>query len=296
MWLLFPDFYAGPLVDVDSQVVTIWFNYIAKFAPLLDFGDLQGSYARFVFHLGPALLALPFLFHGAWRGRGPQRRMWLFLLLLSVLYVALAVQQQRWTGFAQYVIVIPYAGLLEALLDRLARGGDLLFAGARALLVLLFAFGFLFLGAALPQKPLLAGGGPACPVTEMSRWLGQTPMLADRTRRILSFINFGPELLYRTRHEVIATPNHRNGASILDAVHALGRLPPAEARGIIERRKVDLILVCLGTEEANEYRRGNNGDTLFAAIEAGLPPPWLRPIVLPRPLAESFRLLEVVRR
>lgn len=295
MWLLFPKFYAGPLVDVDPAVVTLWFNYIAEFAPLIDFADPLGSLSRFLFHLGPAMLALPFLIVRGWTETGDRKRMWLLLLLLVVVYVALAVKQQRWTGFAQYVVVIGYAGLLVSLLDRLARGGDMLFAAARALVVVLFIFGFLFLGAALPRKPLLAGGGPSCPVTEMSRWLGSEPTLNDRPRRILSFINFGPELLYHTRHEVIATPNHRNGASILDAVRALGRLPPSEARRIIDDRDVDLVLVCLGTEEANDYRRGNDGKTLFSAIEGGAAPSWLRPIPLPEPLAAGFRLLEVVR-
>ncbi len=295
MRLLLPRFYEGPLADVDPEVVRQWFNFIAEFAPLLDLGDLQGSISRFLFHLGPALLAIPFLL---WRGRaesGERRRMWLLLAGFALVYVALAISQQRWTGFAQYVVVIGWAGLLTTLLTRLSVTRSLGLTAVRAMLVVVFIFGFLFLGSLLPRTPLVtAGSGPGCPLTEMSRWLGREPALNDRPRRILSFINFGPELLYRTQHEVIATPNHRNPGGIMAAIRALGRLPPAEARAILSRRGVDLVLVCLGTEEANDYRQGNAGDTLFARIEAGTPPAWLRPIALPGPLAPGFRLLEVV--
>ena len=41
--------------------------------------------------------------------------------------------------------------------------------------------------------------------------------------------------------------------------------------------------------------QGNDGETLFVAIESGAPPSWLKPLGLPAPLAANFRLLEVVR-
>jgi hypothetical protein len=64
---------------------------------------------------------------------------------------------------------------------------------------------------------------------------------------------------------------------------------------VLERRGVDLVLVCRGTEEAVDYRTGNRGETLFAAMEQGRAPAWLQPIPLPPGLAESFILAEVVR-
>ena len=38
-----------------------------------------------------------------------------------------------------------------------------------------------------------------------------------RKLRILAFIFYGPEILYRTGYEVLATPYHRNAQGILDA-------------------------------------------------------------------------------
>ncbi len=297
MWFVFPKFFRGPLVDVDPEVVRLWFNDIAEFAPLVDPKNLAGLLPQFIFHLGLVVLAVPFMIIRAIKGDAEERRTWLFLLLLTALYVLLAATQQRWAGFAQYVLVIPYAALLVALLDRINQRTGLARAAGRAGTVILLAFGFPVLGLALTKAEPAATktAAPGCPLTEMSRWLNKEPALNDRPRRILSFINFGPELLYRTRHEVIATPNHRNGVSILDAVHALGRVAPSEAKTIIDRRGADLVLVCLGTEEANDYRRGNNGNTLFAAIEQGRPPTWLRQTTLPEPLGQSFLLFEVMR-
>lgn len=296
MWALLPKFYQGPLADVDSDVVALWFNDISEYAPLIDFARPRQTLPQFIFHLGLAVPAVPFLVHRAVRCAGGERRAWLWLLLLSCCYVPLAIVQQRWASFAQYVLVIPYAGLLVALLDRLGDRAAPARAAGRAGIVVLFLFGFPLLGALLFQpRPVAASAGPHCPLTEMSRWIDEEPRLNDRTRRILSFINFGPELLYRTRHEVIATPNHRNPHGILDAISALGRLPPSEARAIVERRGVDLILVCRGTEEAADYRQGNNGDTLFSAMVQGRAPDWLVLIGLPDALAGSFLLFAVRR-
>lgn len=295
MWILLPKFFQGPLAEVDSDAVALWFNDIAEYAPLIDFTRPRQTLPQFIFHLGLAFLAVPFLVQRAATGRGAERRAWLWLLLLSLCYVPLAIVQQRWANFAQYVLVIPYTGLLLALIDKLGERAPLVQAAGRAGLVVLFLFGFPLIGGLLFQPRQVASAGVACPLTEMSRWIDAEPALNDRTRRILSFINFGPELLYRTRHEVIATPNHRNARSILDAIQALGRLSPEKARAIIERRGVDLVLVCRGTEEATDYRRGNGGDTLFRAMEAGAAPDWLTPIALPEALAESFLLFEVRR-
>jgi hypothetical protein len=159
----------------------------------------------------------------------------------------------------------------------------------------LFLFGFPLLALGLSPAGREAKAGVPCPVTAVSRWLAAEPGLNRETHRLLSFINFGPELLYRTRHEVVGTPNHRNGAGVLDTINALGRLPPEAARAVLERRGVDLVLVCRGTEEAVDYRTGNRGETLFAAMEQGRAPAWLQPIPLPPGLAESFILAEVVR-
>lgn len=295
MWALLPKFYQGPLAEIDSDAVAQWFNDISEYAPLIDFAHPRRTLPQFVFHLGLTFLAVPFLVHRTLTRAGAERRAWLWLLLLSLCYVPLAIAQQRWANFAQYVLVIPYAGLLAALLDRLGRRASLARAAGRAGVAVLFLFGFPLLGTALHQPRAVAGGGPGCPLTEMSRWIDQSPDLNDRSRRILSFINFGPELLYRTRHEVIATPNHRNARSIIDAIRALGRLPPEQARAIIERRGIDLILICRGTEEATDYRRGNGGNTLFRALEQGRSPDWLAAVALPQPLAESFLLFKVRR-
>ena len=294
MRLLLPKFFHGPLAEIDSKVVAEWFDYIAEYKPMIDPGRLRASLPLFVFHLGSASLAVPFMLYRIVRGCGFERRAWLWLLLLGVAYVALSANQQRWANFAQYVLVIPYTGLLLSLTGGSADARGFLGAARRAGLTVLFLFGFPILAGLMSQPQRQAAPGPRCPVTAIGRWIDRTPELNTGTLRILSFINFGPELLYRTRHEVIATPNHRNGASVIDAIDALGRLPPEQARRVIERRGVDLVLVCRGTEEANDYRAGNGGDTLFVALESGRFPSWLKPVPLPPELAQSFILAEVV--
>jgi hypothetical protein len=295
MRLLLPKFFLGPLAEIDSKVVAEWFDYIAEYKPMIDPRHLRASLPLFLFHLGSALLAVPFMLYRIVRGSGFERRAWLWLLLLGVAYVALSANQQRWANFAQYVVVIPYAALLLAWTGGSEGTRSLLGAARRAGFVVLFLFGFPLVAGLMYKPRAAAAPSVPCPLTAMSRWIDGEPELNTRTHRILSFINFGPELLYRTKHEVIATPNHRNGASVLDAINALGRLPPEEAHAVIARRGVDLVLVCRGTEEATDYRSGNGGNTLFVALENGRAPDWLKPVTLPPALAQSFVLAEVVR-
>ena len=292
MRLAFPKFFQGPLADVDPRVVSVWFQTISEFAPLLDLKDFARTLPHVVFHLGPVLLALPYLVHLCVKRRGRERRPWLVVLLLFAFLLPLALYQQRWAGFLQYVLVLPYAALLVALVCRMGRRRAVIAATGRAVAVLFFMLGFIFAGG------LLSTGAPAgtapipCPLTDMADRLGQA--YRERPRRILSHICFGPELLYRTPHEVVATPNHRNGAGILDTADALGGTP-AEARIIIERRGVDLVLTCTGSSEGKLYRSDRLGRSLLELIEAEKPPAWLKPVTLPEGLARSFQLFEVRR-
>ena len=66
----------------------------------------------------------------------------------------------------------------------------------------------------------------------------------------------GPELLYRTRHAVIATPYHRNRDGIIDVHRIMTEADQAISRGLIDRRGADLLLICPNGPEKLVYGGG----------------------------------------
>ncbi len=291
---LFPAFLDGPYATMSAESIRRWIDSIAEMRPMLDARDLSATLPLFVFHLGAATLALPVALHQAVRGPLDSRRAWRYLTVLGLVFVGFAAYQQRWGGFAQCALAIPHAALILACLRRADGLPARLRALARAATTVVLLLGFPILGLALIPSgvPRVAGeAGLSCPLSETARWLEDTPALGPGPRRLITHVNFAPEILYRSRHEVIATPNHRNWASIMDSLHALEAAPEV-ARSIFRRRGVDLLLVCLGAPEARELRaRAPAG--LVAAIAEGRPPFWLAEIETPFRARSGMRLYAV---
>ena len=110
---------------------------------------------------------------------------------------------------------------------------------------------------------------------------------------MVAFTDFGPELLYRTKHAVYAIPNHRHQQGFTDTYQMLTALDDGVARDIAKRRRVDLILICPGGVERTYYKNETEGQTLHYRLSEGETPPWLKEILLPDELATDFKLFEV---
>lgn len=88
-------------------------------------------------------------------------------------------------------------------------------------------------------------------------------------------VDLGPEIVWRTEMRAVAAPYHRGGASLADALAVFAATDPAEARMILERRDVSVLLVC---------RLAQAGAGSFAArLRDGETPPWL----VPQPISEN---------
>lgn len=269
-----PRLLAGPMADMHPRVIAEWWHFNKEVSPLLDPRDLAGTLPKFVAHLGMAVLALPAMAFMALRGGGARRAGWLVLLAASLAAIALAMHEVRWSGLAQVFLLPGYAAAAAWLIDRLS--ATPLRLAARAGVPVLFAVGFLILGALLRRAEAEAPPAvPDCDLKPMAAALNER--YRDGPRRIASFIFYGPELLYRTRHEVVATPYHRNAAGMLDLIDLLRATDMDEARTIVARRGIDLIVVCSSNSEADKYRRGGASPSLFSRLEAGHGPDWIGP-------------------
>ncbi len=304
-----PGFLAGPMATVDDSYAASHLTESAGRRPVLWLlGDLPRALpdglARAVAWLGIALAALPWI---AWRiVRGPRetRPLWLHLGLGGLLFTALAAAQIRWAGYAEAVLLVAYVALggrlLAALPERL---GTKALVAVRPPLVLAILLWYLLPSLWIGTRPgAEAGAAPGgtvtayahCPVTRLAERLADPAGLGARPLEVMAFIDFGPELLYRTPHAVLSVPTHRAQGGLRATLDVMTSRDDAAARRRLADRGVDLLVVCPGTAERAMYARvaGAGGATLHDRLVAGVPPAFLEAVTAAdgRAVAAPFRL------
>ncbi|NQW02288.1 MAG: hypothetical protein HQ483_21470 [Rhodospirillales bacterium] len=291
MIYLFPKIAGNPLNDADQAIQPIY-AHIAEYKPIRDGGHL-------LIYYGGALFALPWLI---WRLKSsfhtPGFWMWALIGLCLTVYLWLGINWIRWTLYAGLFLTILIGDLVFQLDQWISRKWDfpkrLLI---KVVAILSVATGPLVIGALIvnsaktdPQR--LAENKLACPIKELSAFLNQPP-LANLNQTIVASANFGPELMYRTAHKVVATVHHRNVAGILDGHKIYQATDAAVARALIDARRVTLLLLCPGAGSDIYFLTDSPPQALYHRLVQNRGPDWLTPVALPSELADRFRLFAV---
>lgn len=297
LFLVFPKFFGGPWVDIDPELIRMMWS---------ERGGVQSLWPTsgralvlFLTFLGPSLVIVPFLGWLLWHDRKSESwPAWLMVGVSTLLSLLLGLSMFRIVAFAEILIIIS----LVELLIRFRSGfrwkkeqfvGRLVLSLASVLLFVGFAIAGQVVNAAIStaEPPKRQTGRPICRISDLTPTLNNPEGLGARRRTILTTTDLGPELLYRTNHATVGSPNHRNAAGIIDTIRVLGAAEDMSAHRIIERRGVDLVLLCrkragrhVGQNKTEFHRRLLNGDL----------PSWIRKVELP-PQAGDWRLYEVIR-
>jgi len=298
MAVLFPKFFQGPLVDVDPLAKTLQWDRVTETQPLIT--TEPWHFGRLLFMLGIALPGIPYLITLLRNERDSQTRyFWCMITLGLLVYLPLAISEMRWVPYAELLFVFPYAHLIHHLVLRTSPHLRVPWQGlVKAVIVMVGAFGFVVSGATLmAQEGSGVGSTTAadCPIKPLSDYLSEPTNWGDRARTIMAFVDFGPELLYRTPHRVIATPYHRNTVGVIDTYHTMTDTSGALAQSLITARQVNLILICPSSPaEPGYYAISDDKPTLYERLLDGTHPDWLHQISLPSKSLQNFRLFEVV--
>lgn len=285
VWLSFPEFYQSPLADVDPEVGTVYIERVAEMRPLFAG---TASLTMSVPLIGAAVFTIPFAFLAGIGGR--DKIAWRYIGFLALLFLVLSVHQQRWIGYSQVAITVALAEMLTGRLPWLDRK---LRAVPRRLVRTLFLVGCWY---ALAFSGVLAAtiAGVAettdgdVSLTPICRHLEHAKQWQGRQLRIVTHTFWGGELLYRTRHEVVGTPYHRNTAGILDTHRILTAATDAEALAIVRERGIDTILLYPGTRDARFYCEGREASTFYQRLCEDPAPPWCRAVELPQELSPAL--------
>ena len=287
--LLLPGVFVNPLAGVDPALLAI-LDQVAEYAPI-------GDVPHFLIYVGGALFAVPWTLRrlqGDWRGTA--RWAWLLVAAALIVYLSLALNWVRWSLYAGLFLSVALADLMVRVDQGVTRRfGPPWRLPVLALAIVVLAVGPLAVGAAA----ILGEGSKAaerpCPVNNMARYLNG-PEWSGGARTIVASANFGPELLYRTPHRVVATVNHRNGAGMLDGYRILGGGGEAAVVALIRDRDIGLILLCPGSDDDAYFLKGGDGNSLYRRLETGDLPAWLGEVALPANLGRHFRLFRVAGR
>jgi hypothetical protein len=282
LWLIVPSFVSGPFGDVPPALWDAWLSRVAELQPLWPFG---ANPARTVYLLTAPLIGVALAWRAGVLDQG-FRAVWWGLAVLIAGLVALGVAQARFTAFSQLLATVAWGWLAAILVARVAhrRGipGSLLRVGS----MLAGVAGFL-----VPVILLALLAGPNAEVETLAD-CDLDDVVAFVNHRggepvVLTHIDWGPEILYRTNASVLASPYHRNVDGILDARRFMGG-PPGEAALIAAERSVDLVALC-EERDANYLGSDRPDGDLLSLVAEGRTPTWL----IERPMESAVRLFEV---
>jgi hypothetical protein len=294
--LVFPQLLAGPLSQVDPRILKIWMERVNEMRPLWP--TLLGDTPKLVERLSLGIAGLPFLI---WSLIALRRHpAWLCYVCLAfgvAATVPIALAYKRFAPYSELLFGLVLYELLRRLFTSaeglpgpvmrgLARGGA---AGLLFLAPLMIAAPFQNRPAAATNESVrdCAVKGIAAFLADPRAEFGQRPLT------ILTSIDLGPELLYRTPHRVIGTPYHRNANGIYDTYRALSGSAETARQTVLDRR-IELVLLCRARGERGPYSGAAGGESFYEQLERGQLPVWLAPIALPGDLAERFKLFRAL--
>ncbi len=292
LFVLFPECRALPAVTAtqDPLLAKAWLANVGEVRSILTMFQTSPAQTPF-WLLGPVVAVAVAAFQVLRRRRWTR---WGVYFAFAAAAFALLLWYSRLLPFAHLFAVAPLAWLLGIPWRRVEAWAPARRVAAR--LALLIAFSPVPTGAVilLAQDSSTADARQsvqaACDIRRALPVLNGA-RLAERPRVIAAFIDMGPELLFRTRHAVLAAPYHRNVAGNVDVLRLFAAGTDEAARRIIRRRKVDLIFFC-PLSGARYVYQGDGERAFVDRLADGEIPAWLSPVPLP---GETKLLLFEVR-
>ena len=257
----------NPLNDLPDTMHTYWLNNITEAKPLLS----KKSEILFVvpYRIGTAIVALLVLLWAFFSGRIESYRVLFSILLIASMILTL--YQVRFYIFAQMMAILPLSyWIIERYQSGKSKKNNIAYLGAigLSLPMVLGLPGFL-------MKP--SENNRRVDVSTMNclpdSLIARLNQFSDHT--IFAQSNSGPILLKLTHHRVLNANYHRNVDGI-ESVIKINSSPVDEARQLITRNKVDLVLTCEKENLLHLYQRDFPAG--FAVSISKTSPEWLAEI------------------
>jgi hypothetical protein len=277
----FPDLITGPYGGIDPQLVPLLLNQVEEAKPILQG---ENGWLRVMSLMTVELIALPAALFFAIRARDAER--WKWGLLAAILGAGIALTffyQCRFVCLTSAVAVPPLVVLLERGWRRAGRslaGRKKVFAEI-GLLLLVGPLPSVIFPALFDSRSFNIGfflfpvdsAHTSCDMSKLQYTLRDPAGLGSKPHIIASFMDLGPELLFRTDDAVLAAPFHMNVQGNLDAARFFSTPYGQESENILRRRGVDLVVVCRSVP--NYLAEKGNDPSLIERLSHAEIPDWL---------------------
>lgn len=295
VWLVFPDFYRGGYADADPRVVQLWLNNVSEVQ-----SPLGVDYIRALIQLlASAFVGIFYIVFILRKKSDKNLRGWVFILSGILFFSFSGVLSRRLLLYGNIITVIPLAAVLGILLaweKNNIKSSFRLFI--LPVTIISFCAAFLLPGYVCDkmteknnkpeQKKIKIPLAELC--DELHFAIGEGNI---HKPRILAFDFYGPEIVYRTGYEVVATPFHRNVRGILDAHGIMTAISDEEAHALIRQRGINLIIVNNDPSERKYYSRAPQGTIFYDRLQDGKYPDWIKKIELPPILSIQYKIFRV---
>ena len=280
LWIA-PGCSTGPFARLDPLVRHFWYDNVKEGMPVW-----RQDWTVLVQMMVPPLVGLGVAIKLARRESG---QFWREFALLLGGVVAISIAVSRFSSVSSAVAIVPLTWLVRRCAEAVSAPRPLLRRAVPAVLLLAALLPGLLLdlaGRGYARAATIAGAMPAAPAAplthEVSVACGQPGSLAALARQphgtIIGQFDFGPFILLRTPHSVVATPHHRAAAAMHDTIAAF-LAAPDQARALAAAHHADYVMLCPDLVETRMYLdRAPNG--LAAQLLAGKTVDWLEPVAL----------------
>jgi hypothetical protein len=296
---LFPHFFKNPLAEVDPAIQLIYLNEMTEFTGL--FSKPNNLFKSSIAYWTMTLPGVPIGIFLAWRSIAKERLTWIFITLINIVFIILSAMTFRMITYAilctlipiSYAFYFPFAYITQ----NFGRPYNII---ARAAFIVMCCYCFLLPNIAFDSdnKTSLLTNGKF--LSQICHYLNEDPFFKKKPQRILTSIYWGPLLLYKTPHEVIGTPSHRNVSSILDTYYVMNALREDDAHMIIRRRGIQAILIGRPEDGIGDFFPHNiknvqdSGEIFHHQLWKGNIPAWLQLYAVPKALEGKIKVFKVI--
>lgn len=285
-----PQCTAGSFDMLDPVVREVWYDRVqeGKSVFLLPFGLMAQYILPPAFGLAGAVVL-------ARRTDGHARGFWSAYALVTAGALAVGMVVSRSGSIPSVLAALPLGWLFAHWITHLRRPESPLLRVGELVAVALLIFTVLLpivpataLAEIAPLRKTPVHTGElslACSAADAAEAMAALPEGA-----ILAPLDFGPDILLATDRSVLASGHHRGATAMRAEIDAFTGTPD-RARAIMAEKHLKFVVICPEVQEMDVYRK--IAPSGFAArLLANRPPPWLRPVPLPR--ASGLRMWQVV--
>jgi len=293
IWFVFPTFYKGPLAGINKAIVPIWLSKVSEIQSLWSL-DLSNK----TIIIGSIMLALVYFIYLVAKQRFASK----FNLLLPIIsgfiiFLPLGIYQVRMDYYLLVITIMLLAVFLDDILTHISDSKlkDLYKPILRVGIMLLFILGLPLLAGIIDNSNNSSAGSNTTSKADLktlSIFLNDYQKTDSEAKTILTYLDLGPELLYRTDFNLISTPYHRNDRGILYNYDLMAVDSFEQAREMLNERSVDLLILCPEAEK-NFYKHTADKSTFYERLIAGEKPFFLKEVDLSSELSHSYIIFKV---